>query len=128
MSAEPHGPPASRARDFPSYSGILSCFFHGFSSCLSRSMWRAREMRRLVDEGDERDVEAVAEAHEAGGLAACVRIENARKHHRLVGDDAYGASFHAAEAHNDVLREGVLDLEEVAFIDDFQNQFLDVVG
>ena len=66
---------------------------------------RARQEARHVDEGDDRDVEAVAEAHEARGLAASVDVEHAGQHHRLVGDEADGAALDAAEAGDDVLRE-----------------------
>ena len=55
-------------------------------------------------------------------------IEHARQYHRLVGDDADGAAFHAREARHDVLREGFLDFEEVGLVDDFEDQLLDVVG
>jgi hypothetical protein len=77
---------------------------------------RARQEARHVDEGDERDAEAVAEAHEARRLAAGVGIEHAGEHHRLVGDDADGAPLDAAEAGHDVAGERLLDLEEIAFV------------
>ncbi len=88
----------------------------------------ARQEARHVDEGDDRDVEAVAEAHEARGLARGVAVEHAGQHHRLVGDDADRAAFHAGEAGDDVLGEALLDLEEVALVDDLQDQLLHVVG
>ncbi len=49
---------------------------------------RARQEARHVDEGHQRDVEAVAEADEAGGLAAGVAVKNAGEDHRLVRDEA----------------------------------------
>jgi hypothetical protein len=52
----------------------------------------ARQEARHVDEGDDRDVEAVAEAHEARALARGVGIEHAGERQRLVGDDADGRS------------------------------------
>ena len=58
----------------------------------------ARQEARHVDEGDDRDVEAVAEAHEARGLARGVDVEHAGQHHRLIGDDADGAAVDAGEA------------------------------
>ena len=61
-------------------------------------------------------------------LREASRVEHAGQHHRLVGDDADGAALHAAEAGDDVLGEGFLDLEEVALVDDLQDQLLDVVG
>ena len=35
----------------PAHSGILSCFFHGFSSCLSRSFRNPSATRRRVECG-----------------------------------------------------------------------------
>src|SRR5438105_3590395 len=80
-----------------------------------------------IDEGQERNIEAVAEADEARGLAAGIRIENARQYHRLVGDNAHRSPLHAPKADDDVSGESLLDLEEIALIDDFEDQFLDIV-
>jgi hypothetical protein len=41
-----------------------------------------------VDEGDERDVEVVAKADEAGGLGRGLAVREAGEHRALVGDDA----------------------------------------
>ena len=41
-----------------------------------------------VDEGDDRDVERIAEAHEARRLDRALDVEAAGQHQRLVGDDA----------------------------------------
>src|SRR3546814_13229710 len=51
-----------------------------------------------VDEGDERDVECVAGAHEAGGLLGAVPVENPGKDLRLVADDADGVVVETDEA------------------------------
>ena len=79
----------------------------------------ARQEARHVDEGDDRDVEGVAEAHEARGLARGVGVEHAGQHQRLVGDDADRAALDAAEAGDDVLGVRLLDLEEIALVGDF---------
>ena len=89
---------------------------------------RARQEAGHIDEGDQRDREAIAEAHEARRLAAGIGIEHAGEHHRLVGDKADGGAFDAAEADDDVLRETLLELEELALVGDLHDQFLDVVG
>ena len=68
----------------------------------------ARQEARHVDEGHDRNVEGVAEAHEARGLARGVDVEHAGEHHRLVGDEAHGAAGDAAEAGDDVPRERLL--------------------
>ena len=73
-------------------------------------------------------VEAVAEAHEARALDRGVDVEAAGQHHRLVGDDADGAALHAREADEDVAGVIGLQLEEVALVDDLQDQLAHVVG
>ena len=81
-----------------------------------------------IDEGDDRNIEGVAEAHEAGRLAAGVAIEHAGQNHRLIGDEADGAPGNAAEADHDIARESFRQFEEIALVDHFENEFLDVVG
>src|SRR6185312_6128655 len=56
---------------------------------------RARQETGNIDEGDDGDIEAVAEAHEARALDRGVDVEASRQHHRLVGDDAHRAPLHA---------------------------------
>src|ERR1035438_9596956 len=50
---------------------------------------RAGKKSRNVFEGDERNVEAVAEAHKARSLDARFDVEHARQKRGLVGDDAH---------------------------------------
>ena len=88
----------------------------------------ARQKTWHVDEGHDRNVEGVAKAHKARGLARGVRVEHARQHHRLVGDEAHRAPGDAAEARDDVLGKGLGNLEEVALVHDFEDQLLHVVG
>ena len=82
---------------------------------------------RHVDEGDERDVEAIAEAHEARRLHRRVDVEHARENGRLIGHDADGAPADAREADHDVLRVRLGDLEEVRVVDDGAHDLLHVV-
>ena len=63
---------------------------------------RSRQEARHVDEGDERDVEAVAEADEAGRLIGRVDVQAAGQEFRLVGNDADGLAVEAGEASNDI--------------------------
>ena len=81
-----------------------------------------------VFERDQRDVEAVAEADEAGGLDAGVVVEDSGQERRLIGDDANRAAVHAGEADDDVAGEVFVDLEEIAVVDDVFDDFLDVIG
>ena len=81
----------------------------------------AGQKSRHVDEGDDRNVEAIAEAHEARSLPRGVAVKHARQHHRLVGDKPNGCTFQAAEAGDHVARERLADLEEIAFVGDLQD-------
>src|ERR1700687_5416618 len=53
-----------------------------------------------VFEGDERNVEGVAEAHEARAFYGGVDVQNAGKKRGLIGDDADGAAIEARETHD----------------------------
>src|SRR5262245_31483980 len=77
---------------------------------------RARQEARHIDKGDDGDLEAVTKAYKTRSLARRIRIEHARQHHRLVRDDADGASLRARKARDDVARKCLLDFEEVALI------------
>jgi hypothetical protein len=54
-------------------------------------------------------------------------VKHAGKHHRLVCDDADGASLDAAEASNDIGCVVGLKLEEVPFVRDLPDQLVHVV-
>ena len=71
-----------------------------------------------VLEGDERNVERVAEAHEPRALHRRVDVERARQVRRLVRDDADRTAAEPREADQDVLREVRVHLEEVAIVHD----------
>ncbi len=61
-------------------------------------------------------------------LREASEVEHAGQHHRLVGDDADRTAFHASKAGDDVAGVGLLDLQEVRLVHDFEDQLLDVVG
>ncbi len=81
-----------------------------------------------VDEGQHRDVEGVAGAHEPGGLLGGVDVEGAGELHRLVGHDADRAALDPAEADDDVGGEHRLDLEELLLVHDRADDLVHVVG
>ena len=89
---------------------------------------RAGEEAGDVLEGDERDVEGVAEADEARPLRRGVDVEDAGEEVGLVRDDADRAPAEPREADDEVLREVGVDLEELAVVDDAPDQLLHVVG
>ena len=81
-----------------------------------------------VDERYERDVEGVAKAHEPRGLHRCVDVEDAREDHRLLRDDADGATVKAREGADDVLRPALVHLEHILIVDDVADDLFHVVG
>ena len=66
----------------------------------------------------ERDVERVAQPHEARRLVGRVHVERAAEHHRLVRDDADRLAADAREPGDEVLRPLRLHPEHVAVVDD----------
>ncbi len=88
----------------------------------------ARQETGNIDEGDDGDIEGVTEPHEPRRLDRAVDIEAPGQHHRLVGDNADRMAFHAAEPGQDIGGKAGLGFEEIAFIDDLQNQFTHVIG
>ncbi len=87
-----------------------------------------RQEARHVDEGQDRDLEGVAEPHEARRLARRVDVEAAGQHRRLVRHHPDRRALEPDEAGQDVLGEVRLDLEEIALVGDLQDQLLHVVG
>lgn len=77
---------------------------------------RARQESGHIDESDERDVERIAEAHEAGRFDGCIDIETAGSDFRLIGDDADWLAVHASESDEDILGERGHDLAELSVI------------
>ena len=80
-----------------------------------------------VDEGDERDIESVAETDETGTLAAGVAVEHTCHGLGLVGDDTDAHATHVGEADHQVGGELLVNLEEAAVVDDGVDNLLDVV-
>ena len=78
-----------------------------------------------VHEGDERDVEDIAEADEPRAFIGSVDVESSGFLHRLVGDDANDDALDAGEADDEVFGPVHLDFKEVAGVheafDDFVN-------
>ncbi len=81
-----------------------------------------------VDEGEHRDVERVAGAHEACGLLGGVDVEGAGELHRLVGHDADRPALDAAVADHDVGGEQLHHLEELFVVEDRPDDLVHVVG
>src|SRR3989454_3371103 len=74
-------------------------------------LFHPRKETGYVDEGEERDVEAVAEPDEASRLGRRVDVQGSGEDLRLVPDNADGSALQAGEADHDVLRPIGVDLE-----------------
>ena len=83
---------------------------------------------RYVHEGDNRNVEGIAEAYESGSLPGCVDVENAGDDLRLVGHDADTSAVHVCEANYDVAGVALVNLEEFPVIDNALYDIVHVVG
>src|SRR5208283_738176 len=77
---------------------------------------RPRKKARHVDEGDEGNVEAVAEAHEAGRLDRSRNVQDAGQEGRLVGHHPDAAAVEAGEADHNVFGKVLLHFEEVSVV------------
>src|ERR1019366_977590 len=82
---------------------------------------------RNIDKRNQRNIERIAEPHEARALIGGVDIERSGQHRRLVGNYAHGASADAPEAHHQVLGEIGLHLHEIAAIHHARDDLLYVV-
>ena len=81
-----------------------------------------------VDEADDGDVEGVAEAYEACGLARGVAVEHTGEDLGLVGHDADALAVEACEADDDVACKLALYLHELSVVDDGADDLVHVVG
>ena len=87
----------------------------------------ARHEARDILDSHDRDIEAVAETHEASTLLRSIDVERASEHLRLISDESDCASSHASEADDDVLGEVRSNLEEVLMVADWLDDILDVI-
>mmetsp|Transcript_27766 Transcript_27766/g.51710 ORF Transcript_27766/g.51710 Transcript_27766/m.51710 type:complete len:605 (+) Transcript_27766:2391-4205(+) len=87
----------------------------------------AGQKARHVDQGEDRDVKAIAEAHEPGSLAGAVDVQNPRQHHGLVGHNADRLTLKPDKAGDDILGELFLKFVKVALIRQFGDQLFHVV-
>ncbi len=88
----------------------------------------ARQEAGQVDEGDDREVESVAEAHEARDFVAAVDVEHAGQVRRLVGDHAHRAPVQAGKSDYGVGRVGRLHLQETVVVENGMDRIEDIVG
>ena len=63
-----------------------------------------------INEGNERDIEGITEAHEASSLTRGVAVQCTSHDHRLVSYDTDTLPVEASEADDDVLSPITMDL------------------
>ncbi len=83
---------------------------------------------RDILEGDQRDIERIAEADESCALDGGVVVEHPGESLWLIGDDAGGSSVEAGKAHDEVGCEIGLDLEEAAVVHHPCDHLAHIVG
>jgi hypothetical protein len=83
---------------------------------------------RHIFEGEQGNIEGVAEADEAGSLDRGVDIETPGQKRRLVGDNADRAAVHAGEADHHIARPVLVHLEEFAVVHHPADHLLNIVG
>ena len=88
---------------------------------------RSAQEARHIHQGDQRNVEGVAEAHETGGFARGVDIQHAGQHFGLIGHHAHAASVHVGEADDDVAGELAVYFEELAVVHDTIDNIVHIV-
>ncbi len=81
-----------------------------------------------IFEGDERNVEGVAETHETRALHRGIDIENAGEEGRLIANDAGGAAVEARKSDDEIFRIVFMHFEEVAIVNDGVDSIFHVVG
>ena len=81
-----------------------------------------------VHQGDNGNVESIAEAHEARCFVGGVYIQYARQVSRLLRHYANGIAGHTCETYDYIGREEPLDFHEIAVIHDSEDDLLHVVG
>ena len=80
-----------------------------------------------IHEGDDRNIEGVAEAHEAGTLTRSVAVENTCQLLGLVGNDTHTFTVETGKTYDDVLGKVRLHLEELTAVHDAGDDLVHVI-
>src|SRR6266478_10211029 len=88
---------------------------------------RTRQKSRHVLKRNERNIERIAESHEARSLHRSIDVQHPREERGLVGDDSDGPSIKPRKAYNEILREVLVDLEKIIVVGYGLNHVLHVV-
>jgi len=89
---------------------------------------RAGHVSGHVGEREKRDVEGVTETDEARRLVRSIDVENARKRHGIVGDDAHGTAHDADQSNDDVRRPLCVELKQFTVVGNRLDNVFHIVG
>ncbi len=81
-----------------------------------------------IDEGDQRNVEAVAHAHEAGHLVAGIDVDHAGHDGRFLRHNAHAVPADARQTHDGIARPVGLNFEEGALVHDGLDDLMHDIG
>ena len=81
-----------------------------------------------VDEGDDREIERIAERDEPGRLLRCRDVERSREDHRLVGEDPDRSTVDRRERRHGICRPSIPDLEHRVLVGDGRRHLADVIA
>ncbi len=88
---------------------------------------RAGQEAWHIDQGHDRNVKGIAEAHETTRLDGTGNVQTARQNHRLIGNDADRVPFDPRKANYDVACIVGLDFKEIFLVRNLMDQFLDII-
>src|SRR4030095_15654916 len=83
---------------------------------------------RHVNEGHNRNIEAVAEAYEASGFGRSINIQDPGEESRLVGDDADRSATEPGEADHHITGKILVHFKKVVFVYDGADDVFNVIG
>ena len=81
-----------------------------------------------VDESHQWDLEGIAEADEARGLAGAINVQNTSQHLRLVRHNTHRRAFDAAKTADDVFGIVRRYFEEICLIHHLEDEFFHIIG
>src|SRR3972149_5955602 len=87
-----------------------------------------RQESGRIAEGEQWNVEGVAEAYEAGDLVGGVDFHRASHDRGFLGNDTHGVTAHAGQPDDSVGGESSLKFNETAAVDDMVDHFVHIVG
>ena len=89
---------------------------------------RSAEEAGHVNQGHQRNVERIAETHEARRLAAGIDIQHAGKDSRLIGNHADTPAAHVRKPDYDIARKVAVDLEEITVVNNAAHNSIHIVS